>query len=83
MRDYEVREIVDILREIRISSSITQAAVGAATGMSQAQISVFENGPHNPQLDTVLRYAKAVGAYVEISSLQDDWDTDDEWKDEL
>jgi len=54
-------EIGSILREAREKSGLTQLQVAVAMGFSEGAVRRMEKGAHNPNTDSVERYAKAVG----------------------
>jgi len=52
------------LRELREKHGVTQNALAAASGLTEAYISNMENGFAVPSLTTVLRLAAALGCKV-------------------
>jgi transcriptional regulator with XRE-family HTH domain len=54
------------LRELRELKGQTQAAIGKALGVSQAQAARIEGGGVEMQLSTLRRYCDALGLDVEI-----------------
>jgi transcriptional regulator with XRE-family HTH domain len=52
------------LRELREKHAVTQNALAAASGLTEAYISNMENGFAVPSLTTVLRLAAALGCKV-------------------
>jgi DNA-binding XRE family transcriptional regulator len=56
------------LREAREAKALTLAEVSKRSGIDQAALSRLETGKQpNPTLETLWRYAKAIGKVVEIS----------------
>jgi DNA-binding XRE family transcriptional regulator len=59
---FAVKALVHELKKAREANGLTLAAVSKLTGMNQASISRLENGRQpNPTVDTLWRYASAVG----------------------
>jgi DNA-binding XRE family transcriptional regulator len=59
---FAVRVLVHELKEAREAAGLTLAAVAKRAGMDQATLSRLENGRQpNPTVDTLWRYAHAVG----------------------
>jgi transcriptional regulator with XRE-family HTH domain len=52
------------LRELRLERGMTQHALAAASGLTDAYVSNMENGFAVPSLTTVLRLAVALGCRV-------------------
>ena len=59
-------DITERLREARKEGKISQRAVAEAMGTTQSAVSDFERGETDPQLSTIQRYARAVGATVRV-----------------
>jgi len=58
------------LRNARLQQGLTQAQIDERTGIGRANLSRLENlHLDNPTLDTVLRYAQAVGLKVTLQPL--------------
>jgi DNA-binding XRE family transcriptional regulator len=59
---FSVRVLIHELKKVRMAAGLTLAAVAKRTGMDQATLSRLENGRQpNPTVDTLWRYAHAVG----------------------
>jgi DNA-binding XRE family transcriptional regulator len=59
---FAVKVVVHELKKARAAAGLTLAAVAKLTGMDQATLSRLENGRQpNPTVDTLWRYASAVG----------------------
>lgn len=58
-------EIGSILAEARKKAGLTQQQVAASMGFSEGAVRRMEKGHHKPNLDSIERYAQAVG--LEIS----------------
>jgi transcriptional regulator with XRE-family HTH domain len=58
--------LIDSLVEIREKRQLTQARVSELMDTTQSSVSGFERQSGDPKLSTVLRYADAVGAEVNI-----------------
>ncbi len=59
---FAVKVVVHELKKAREAAGLTLAAVSKRTGMDQATLSRLENGRQpNPTVDTLWRYARAVG----------------------
>jgi len=50
------------VRRLRLARALSQEALAADAGLHQALISEIENEASNPELDTLGRLAKALGA---------------------
>ena len=59
--------LAERLRQIRKSSGQTQRQVASVMGTTQSAISDLERGESDPQLSTVQRYARAIGAKVQFT----------------
>jgi len=65
---FAVRRLVRELRKIREAAGMTLAEVSAKTGMDQATLSRLETGRQpNPTIDTLWRYARAIGRRVVLT----------------
>lgn len=65
---FAVKIVVHELRKAREAAGLTLAAVSKLTGMDQATLSRLENGRQpNPTVDTLWRYASAVGRRLVLS----------------
>jgi transcriptional regulator with XRE-family HTH domain len=63
-----VRILIHDLKKVRESAGLTLAAVSKRTGMDQATLSRLENGRQpNPTVDTLWRYASAVGRQLVLN----------------
>jgi DNA-binding XRE family transcriptional regulator len=59
---FAVKTLIHELKAARETAGLTLAALSKATGMDQASLSRLENGRQpNPTIDTLWRYAHAVG----------------------
>ena len=66
-RDAQARTELRLqLINLRKRSGLNQTQVAAAMHTTQSSVSVFENGDGEPYLSTMQRYARAIGAEVEI-----------------
>lgn len=64
----ELRVLVAELRQLRERQGLSLTALSERSGMTRAAISRLENGWNaNPTLDTLYRYAAALGAHVGLS----------------
>lgn len=67
VEDAETRfALVEKLRDVRKQSKISQKQLASEIGTTQSAISDFERGETDPQLSTIQRYARAVGASVKF-----------------
>ena len=67
LRHRTVRKLIASLKEIRLEKHLSLADVGEQSGIGKANLSRLENDPTpNPTLDTLLRYAEAVGVELRI-----------------
>jgi DNA-binding XRE family transcriptional regulator len=64
----ELRELTVRLRKIREAQGLSLTDVSERSGMTRAAISKLENGWNvNPTLDTLFRYASALGVHISLS----------------
>jgi len=59
-------QLVPALVAIRRSRELRQADVADSLGLAQPTISQFEADRQSPRLDTVIKYANAIGARVTV-----------------
>ncbi len=65
---FQVRILIHELKKERQAAGLTLAAVSKCTGMDQATLSRLENGRQpNPTVDTLWRYAQAVGRQLVLT----------------
>jgi DNA-binding XRE family transcriptional regulator len=65
---FAVKVVVHELKKAREAAGLTLAAVSKLTGMDQASLSRLENGRQpNPTVDTLWRYASAVGRQLVLT----------------
>ena len=60
-------EIMAALTRMRVRHGLTQREVAEAAEVTQAHVSQIENGHQTPRLETLLRYADAVGAELAVA----------------
>jgi transcriptional regulator with XRE-family HTH domain len=53
-------ELTRLLREAREGRGLSMNMLATQSGLSQSFISMFESGPSNPTIDTLLRIAKVL-----------------------
>lgn len=63
-----MKELLERLRETRQSKSLSQRTVAERMGTSQPAVARLENGGADPRLGTVVRYADAVGAGIQVAA---------------
>jgi DNA-binding XRE family transcriptional regulator len=64
----ELRELIVRLRKIREARGLSLMDVSERSGMTRAAISKLENGWNvNPTLETLFRYAAALGVHISLS----------------
>ncbi|KQN68400.1 helix-turn-helix domain-containing protein [Rahnella rivi] len=63
------KKMVADLKAMRIAESLTQEDIAKRTGIKKQNISRFENGAACPTLNTVSRYAVALGGTFEFKKL--------------
>jgi transcriptional regulator with XRE-family HTH domain len=64
----ELRELTVRLKQIRERQGLSLTDLSERSGMTRAAISKLENEWNlNPTLDTLFRYATALGAHVRLS----------------
>src|SRR5207237_3927218 len=65
---FAVKTLIHDLKNARQAAGLTLATVSKRTGMDQATLSRLENGRQpNPTVDTLWRYARAVGRRLLLS----------------
>lgn len=67
----EAHPLVQQLVKLRKAAGLTQVDVAAAMGRTQSVVSDIETGTNEPRLSTLVRYARAVGAEVNVSLVYD------------
>lgn len=60
-------EIMAALTRMRVRHGLTQRDVADSAGVTKEHVSQIENGTRTPRLETLLRYADAVGAEIAIA----------------
>ena len=55
------------LKAARLAAGLSQQSLAALTGLPQPYISLLERGLENPTLETVAKFAEAVGISVQDS----------------
>lgn len=58
-------ELINTIRTKRLERGLSQAELGRLLGVSQATVSEFESGVTEPRLQTIRRYARALGIMIE------------------
>jgi DNA-binding XRE family transcriptional regulator len=65
---FAVKTVIHELKKSRLAAGLTLEAVAKHTGMDQATLSRLENGRQpNPTVDTLWRYARAVGRQLVLT----------------
>jgi DNA-binding XRE family transcriptional regulator len=65
---FSVKVLIHELKKAREAAGLTLAVVSQRTGMDQATLSRLENGRQpNPTVDTLWRYARAVGRQLVLT----------------
>jgi len=68
LRHATLRNLIMAMKQRRLDRGLSLADVGERSGIGKANLCRLENDPSpNPTLDTLLRYADAVGATLRIS----------------
>ena len=66
--NYEpLQQIVAVLREARRKKGITQKELAELSGITQPDISRFENGRGNPSVKTLSCLARGMGMFLNVS----------------
>lgn len=60
----DLHELVAALVDVRVQQKLRQSDVARVLKIGQPAISEFERGVFRPRVDTVQKYARAVGARV-------------------
>lgn len=75
----ELRVLAAQLRRLREEQGLSLTDVSERSGLTRAAVSRLENGWNvNPTLDTLFRYAAALGAHVSLSAAVDPASPDSE-----
>ena len=61
---FEMHELLHELRRAREAANLSLADVATQTGMDKAALSRLETGQGNPTIETIARYAAALGKRV-------------------
>ena len=61
---FEIKQLLHVLRQAHESANLSLADVAERTGMDKAALSRLETGQGNPTIDTLARYAAALGKRV-------------------
>jgi DNA-binding Xre family transcriptional regulator len=70
-RHIMLKEAVAVLKATREALGLSLADIKASTGIEKSNLSRLENDPHpNPTIDTLCRYADAVGKEIVIMLLE-------------
>ncbi|WP_440103578.1 helix-turn-helix transcriptional regulator [Glutamicibacter mishrai] len=67
------RQMISDLVGIRIERGMTQEDVALMLGVTRQRVSRMEQYDSNPRLETIRRYANAVGARIESRVTIDEW----------
>ena len=65
-------ELLEKMLKARKKSGLTQAEVAAIMGTSTSVVGRLETGGHSPKLDTLERYAAAMGYKVKIDFVKEE-----------
>ncbi len=66
-RDRHMREVLRLLKEARVERGISLAELQKRTGIAKGNLSNLETDPAaNPTIETILRYAQAIGVDLRI-----------------
>lgn len=67
---YRMHAVILQLKALRIESGLTQSEVARQMGTTQSAVSDIEALSVDPQVTTLLRYARAVGAVARIQIVE-------------
>jgi DNA-binding phage protein len=68
LRHETIRDLIAALKRARVAKHLGLEEVGEKSGIGKANLSRLENHPApNPTLDTLLRYADAVGVSLRVN----------------
>lgn len=62
------QHLVSELVELRRDQNLTQADLAARIGVSRYSVAIFESFRRSPGIETLLRYASAVGVELTVST---------------
>lgn len=65
------KSVMDVLVQIRKDKGLRQVDVAKSLGIGQPAVSELESGVTSPRLDTLARYAEALGLTLSISLEED------------
>jgi DNA-binding Xre family transcriptional regulator len=72
-RHDRLRDIVQVLKAERQRRGLSLAEIGERAGIGKSNLSRLENDPDpNPTVDTLLRYAEALGCTIRIALSETD-----------
>lgn len=72
-RHERLRDIIQVLRAERQRLGLSLAEIGKRSGIGKANLSRLENDPDpNPTVDTLLRFADALGCAIHIALSEPD-----------
>ena len=70
---FDLRALVGELRKAREAQGLSLADVQQATGIDRAALCRIENGENgNPTVNTLLRYARAIGRKINVALVEAD-----------
>ncbi|GAA3377524.1 hypothetical protein GCM10020367_53520 [Streptomyces sannanensis] len=59
-------DVAPFLRQLREARGLSQRALAARLGVSQARVARLESGTNSPQLDTLAAYVAALGGTLSL-----------------
>lgn len=76
--EYDITaEISELVQTLRNEAGLSQKQLSEKTGISQANISKFENGHHIPSIDILKRIADALGKRLIVDFIDTDIQEED------
>lgn len=69
------------LRELRKKAGYTQMELGKLVGVSKSTMSMYESGTHEPDIETIKRFADILGVSIDVlvERAPDKTDDDEAW----
>jgi HTH-type transcriptional regulator/antitoxin HipB len=72
-------QLGQILKSARLTSELSQIALGQQVNVLQKTVSALENNPAGSQIETVFKILSALNLELVLRHKPDDEDTQDEW----
>ena len=64
--EFSVHDISRLIQKLRKKKGLTQSQLASAVGLTQSAVAAFENGKREPSINTICKYADALGFEFKI-----------------